>query len=64
VRQTLAVDFAYASADKSLIDKLGCLEGADFIRVRALVAWLGKRLVEVTAPVCNNAPEVFGQKPL
>jgi hypothetical protein len=64
VRQALAVDFAYASADKSLIDKLGCLDGAGFIRVRALVARLGKRLVDVSAPVCNQAPEVVGQKQL
>jgi hypothetical protein len=62
VRQTLAVDFAYASAGKSLIDKLDCLDGAGIFRVRALVAWLGKRLVKVSAPVCNHAPEVIGQK--
>jgi hypothetical protein len=62
VRQTPAVDFAGASADKSLIDKLDCLSGAGFIRVLALVAWLGKRLVEVSAPVCNQAPEVVCQK--
>jgi len=41
VRQTLAVEFAYASVDNSLIEKLGCLDGAGFIRVRALMAWLG-----------------------
>jgi hypothetical protein len=62
VRHTLAVDFAYASAGKSLIDKLSCLDGAGFIRARALVAWLGKRLVEVSAPVCYRAPEVAGKK--
>jgi hypothetical protein len=61
VRQTLADDFSYASAAKSLIDMLDCLDDAGFNRVRALVAWLGKRLIEVSAQVYNRAPEVVGQ---